>query len=201
MDELVELLELLLVVNFLGVGRNSAQAIHDVVLNKHGSIAAHGKSNGITGTGVDLALVTIGQYDDRRVEHRRLGANDLDALELGAQGANSIEQQVMGNRALGSAAIDATGYCLFTAFALLDQPETMQALVDTINAMYDLNMSLDDVTELGKDILRKERAFNAAAGFTKAHDRLPLYFSRESVAPHNVRWDVSDEDLDSVFNF
>ena len=46
-----------------------------------------------------------------------------------------------------------------------------------------------------------ERAFNAAAGFTKAHDRLPLYFSRESVAPHNVRWDVSDEDLDSVFNF
>lgn len=75
------------------------------------------------------------------------------------------------------------GYCLFTAFALLDQPETMQALVDTINAMYDLNMTLDDVTELGKDILRKERAFNAAAGFTKAHDRLPLYFSRESVAP------------------
>ena len=77
----------------------------------------------------------------------------------------------------------------------------MQALVDTINAMYDLNMTLDDVTELGKDILRKERAFNAAAGFTKAHDRLPLYFSRESVAPHNVRWDVSDEALDSVFNF
>ena len=85
MDELVELLELLLVVNFLGMGRNSAQAIHDVVLHKHGGIAAHGKGNGITGTGIDLALVTIGQYDNRRVEHRRLGANDLDALELGAR--------------------------------------------------------------------------------------------------------------------
>ena len=66
MDELVELLELLLVVDFLGVGRNSAQAIHDVVLHKHGGIAAHGKGNGITGTGVDLALLAIGQYDDRR---------------------------------------------------------------------------------------------------------------------------------------
>ncbi|MFQ9867040.1 MAG: aldehyde ferredoxin oxidoreductase C-terminal domain-containing protein [Bilophila wadsworthia] len=109
--------------------------------------------------------------------------------------------EISRNLQIATAAIDATGYCLFTAFALLDQPETMQALVDTINAMYDLNMTLDDVTELGKDILRKERAFNAAAGFTKAHDRLPLYFSRESVAPHNVRWDVSDEDLDSVFNF
>ena len=116
---------------------------------------------------------------------------------LSAEGQAEISR----NLQIATAAIDATGYCLFTAFALLDQPETMQALVDTINAMYDLNMSLDDVTELGKDILRKERAFNAAAGFTKAHDRLPLYFSRESVAPHNVRWDVSDEDLDSVFNF
>ena len=111
MDELVELLELLLVVNFLGMGRNSAQAIHDVVLHKHGGIAAHGKGNGITGTGIDLALVTIGQYDNRRVEHRRLGANDLDALELGAQGANSIEQQVMGNRAIGASAVDAAADC------------------------------------------------------------------------------------------
>ena len=98
MDELVELLELLLVVDFLGVGRNSAQAIHDVVLHEHGSIAAHGKGNGITGTSVDLTLLAIGQYDDRRVEHRRLGANDLNALELGAQGVNGIEQQVMGDQ-------------------------------------------------------------------------------------------------------
>ncbi len=107
MDELVELLELLLVVDILGVGGNSAQAIHDVVLHKHGGIAAHGKGNGVTGAGVDLALLAIGQYDDRRVEHRRLGANDLDALELGAQGVNGIEQQVMGDRALGATAIDA----------------------------------------------------------------------------------------------
>ena len=89
------------------MGRNGAQAIHDVVLHKHGSIAAHGKGDGIAGAGIDLALVTIGQYDNRRVKHRRLGANDLDALEFGAQGVNGIEQQVMGNRALGAAAIDA----------------------------------------------------------------------------------------------
>ena len=106
MDELVELLELLLVVDFLGVGRNSAQAIHDVILHKHGGIAAHGKGNGITGTGVDLALVTIGQYDDRRVEHRRLGANDLDALEFCIQGIKRVEQQVVRDRALGTTAVD-----------------------------------------------------------------------------------------------
>ena len=36
-----------------------------------------------------------------------LGLNDFDAFELGTQGTNSIEQQVMGNRALGATAIDA----------------------------------------------------------------------------------------------
>ena len=46
MDELVELLELPLVVDFLGVGRNGTQAIHDVVLHKHGGIAAHGEGDG-----------------------------------------------------------------------------------------------------------------------------------------------------------
>ena len=57
MDELVELLELLLVVDFLGVGRNSAQAIHDVVLHKHGGIAAHGKGNGVAVTDGDRRQV------------------------------------------------------------------------------------------------------------------------------------------------
>ena len=33
-----------------------------------------------------LRSLAIGQNDDRRVEHRRLGTDDLDALELGAQG-------------------------------------------------------------------------------------------------------------------
>lgn len=102
---------------------------------------------------------------------------------------------------IATAALDATGYCLFIAFAILDQPETFDAMIDSINAMYDMQMTGDDVVELGKNILRQERAFNVAAGFTKAHDRLPLYFKRESLAPHHVKWDVSDEDLDSVYNF
>ena len=107
MDELVELLELLLVVDFLGMGRNGAQAIHDVVFNEHGGITAYGEGDGVARTRIDLMLVAIGQHDNRRVKHGRLGANDFDAFELGTQGTNSIEQQVMGNRALGATAIDA----------------------------------------------------------------------------------------------
>ena len=105
------------------------------------------------------------------------------------------------NLQIATAALDATGYCLFIAFAILDQPETFDAMVESINGMYGLSMTADDVAELGKKILSMEREFNKKAGFTAADDRLPRYFKREPLAPHNVVFDVSDEELDTVFNW
>jgi aldehyde:ferredoxin oxidoreductase len=32
-------------------------------------------------------------------------------------------------------------------------------------------------------------------------DRLPAYFKREAVAPHNVTFQIKDEDLDKVFDW
>ena len=103
------------------------------------------------------------------------------------------------NLQIATAAIDSTGMCLFIAFALLDQPETFQALIDIINAFYGLSLTGDDVTALGKEVLTLERDFNARAGFTKADDRLPRYFRREKLAPHDVVFTVPDEELDEVF--
>lgn len=120
---------------------------------------------------------------------------DVDPLSPDGQAELSRNLQI------ATAALDATGFCLFVAFAILDQAETFNAMVDTINGMYGLSMTGDDVVELGKKILKMEREFNEKAGFTKAHDRLPKYFSREPIAPHNVTFDVSEEELDSVYNF
>ena len=69
------------------------------------------------------------------------------------------------NLQIATAAVDATGMCLFIAFAVLDQPETFQALIDMLNAFYGLNLTGDDVVALGKQILKTERDFNARAGF------------------------------------
>ncbi|WP_369681968.1 hypothetical protein [Malonomonas rubra] len=44
----------------------------------------------------------------------------------------------------------------------------------------------DDVTELGKNILKTERGFNLATGFTNTDDRLPEFFNVELVLLHNV---------------
>jgi aldehyde:ferredoxin oxidoreductase len=102
---------------------------------------------------------------------------------------------------IATAAIDSTGMCLFIAFAVLDQPDTFQALLDMLNAFYGLNLTANDVTELGKKILKMERDFNARAGFTKEHDRLPEFFKKEPLPPHNITFLVKDEDLDKVFDW
>jgi len=97
--------------------------------------------------------------------------------------------------------VDATGMCLFIAFAVLDQPDTFQALLDLLNTFHGLSLTGDDVTALGKQILSMERDFNARAGFTAQHDRLPRFFTTQPVAPHNVTFQVPDEELDTVFNW
>ena len=105
------------------------------------------------------------------------------------------------NLQIATAAVDSTGMCLFIAFAVLDQPETFQALIDLINAFYGLNLDANGVVDLGKMILKTEREFNSQAGFTKAHDRLPRFFQKVPLPPHNVVFGVSDEELDQVFNW
>lgn len=105
------------------------------------------------------------------------------------------------NLQIATAAVDSTGMCIFVAFPALDIPECLPALIDMINARYDINLTGDDVTNLGKYILKTERQFNIDAGFTKEHDRLPEFFKTEPVAPHNAIWDFTDEEIDEFWNF
>ncbi len=105
------------------------------------------------------------------------------------------------NLQIATAALDCTGICLFVAFALLDQPETMQALIDLLNSFYGLNLTLEDVNELGKKVLKMEREFNLKAGFSNKDDRLPRFFKTEPLPPHNTVFDVSDKELDELYNW
>jgi len=105
------------------------------------------------------------------------------------------------NLQIATAAIDSTGMCLFIAFAALDNATCLPALIDLLNACYGIELTGDDVTNLGKSILKTEHAFNLAAGFTKEDDRLPEFFSVEPLPPHNVVWDFSDKEIDTFWDF
>lgn len=105
------------------------------------------------------------------------------------------------NLQIATAAIDSTGMCLFIAFAALDDEKCLPALIDLINARFGLSLTGDDVVNLGKYILKTEKAFNEAAGFGKEDDRLPEFFSLEKLPPHNVVWDFSGEEIDTFWDF
>lgn len=105
------------------------------------------------------------------------------------------------NLQIATAAVDSTGMCLFIAFAVMDQPETFQALIDLLNGFYGLSLTADDVTALGKQVLKTERDFNLRAGLTSKQDRLPEFFKKETLSPHNLTFMVKDEELDQVFNW
>ena len=98
-----------------------------------------------------------------------------------------------------TAFIDSTGYCLFIAFPILDIPEGWAGMAESVAGVTGQDITGDKVIEIGKEILKKERLFNEAAGFTKEDDRLPEFMSEELLPPHNVKWTMPNEDLDKVY--
>ncbi len=152
----------------------------------------------VKGIGVTYATTPMG------ADHTAGYAIATNILKVGGDvDPLSTEGQIELSRNLqiATAALDATGYCLFIAFAILDQEDTFNAMVETINGMYDWSLTADDVVALGKKILSMERDFNKRAGFTQEHDRLPRFMRREALPPHNVTFDIADEELDTVFNW
>ncbi len=104
------------------------------------------------------------------------------------------------NLQIATAAVDSLGLCLFTAMALLDSPDTFQGMVDLVGAMVGRKFTAEDITEMGKAVLRDEIDFNFRAGFTSKNDRLPDFFAKEKLAPHNVVFTVENKEIDQLFD-
>ena len=99
---------------------------------------------------------------------------------------------------ISMAGYDTLGVCIFAGFGFAVAPDTIAAL---LNARYGWDVDTTILQELGRETLKLEREFNKGAGFTSADDRLPEWMTREPVAPTNAVFDVSEEDLDNVFNW
>ena len=163
---------------------------------KHQSMPAYDPRS-VKGIGVTYATTTMG------ADHTAGYSVTSNILKVGGHvDPLSKEGQVELSRNLqiATAAIDSAGLCVFTAFAIMDYEPVSHALIDMINAQYGTSWTVDDWFNLGRSVLKIERAFNAAAGFTNKDDRLPEFFS-EPVPPHNATWDFSGDELDQVYQF
>jgi aldehyde:ferredoxin oxidoreductase len=73
-------------------------------------------------------------------------------------------------------------------------------MIDECNGVFGTHWTADDVAAYGVEVLKRERAFNEAAGIGKEADRIPEFMQLEPLPPHNVTFDVPDEILDTVFS-
>ncbi len=96
---------------------------------------------------------------------------------------------------INMAGYDTLGACLFAGFGFAKAPG---ALRDLLNGRYGWNVGDDILQELGLQTLKLERAFNQAAGFSAADDRIPRWMTEEPLPPHNSVFDVDESDLDRV---
>ncbi len=103
--------------------------------------------------------------------------------------------EVSKNLQIATAAIDSMGLCLFVAFAVLDNEDAMDVIAKLLSAKTGKKVSVQDILDLGVNVLKDENSFNRDAGFTKAHDQLPDFFIKEPLPPHNTVWDFSVEEL------
>jgi len=77
-------------------------------------------------------------------------------------------------------------------------PELQNHLIDCVGAVLDESLGDQYLMRLGEMVLQEERKFNQAAGLGRSDDRLPAFFKAEALLPGGNRFDVSDEELDSV---
>ncbi|MGD8715809.1 MAG: aldehyde ferredoxin oxidoreductase C-terminal domain-containing protein, partial [Desulfobacterales bacterium] len=93
-----------------------------------------------------------------------------------------------------------TGLCLLAGVALADDV-AKEALLKMMNAKLGTEFGPGDYPAMGIRVLKAEREFNRKAGFTNKDDRLAKFFYEEPLPPHNKVFIVSDEELDTTFNF
>jgi aldehyde:ferredoxin oxidoreductase len=101
---------------------------------------------------------------------------------------------------IGVAAVDCTGMCFMAAVALVEG-EGAEAFLNAINAKFGIQLGPDDVGAMGIRVLTAERDFNRRAGFTEKDDRLPEFFYKEPLPPHNTVFSISDAEVDTTFDF
>lgn len=103
---------------------------------------------------------------------------------------------------VGAAMLDSLGLCSFVAFPLANNgTEGYELLAALVGARVGRELGVDELTDIGKDVLSVEQAFNRAAGMGKETDRLPEFFVAEPVDPQGVTFTVPDDELDTVLEF
>jgi aldehyde:ferredoxin oxidoreductase len=109
-----------------------------------------------------------------------------------------IQAELSKKAQINMAGYDTIGACIFSGYGFASAPELVKEFYES---RFGDEVSEDFLQVLGRETLTLERAFNNRAGFTAADDRIPKWMTTEPLPPFNPVFDVSEEDLDKIFDF
>ncbi|KUO76663.1 MAG: hypothetical protein APF81_15815 [Desulfosporosinus sp. BRH_c37] len=98
------------------------------------------------------------------------------------------------------ATFDSLGMCLFSSMAT-DKPENVGYLLEMMAGKFGGELDLDRLIGIGVQTISLEKKFNKAAGFTEKDNRLPEFMYHEELPPHNVIFDITEEELGMAIPF
>ena len=165
------------------VGR--ALGVREVAAVKGQVMAAYDprviKGNGVTyATSPMGADHTAGNTIAAKVDH--LDPSDKAALSREAQ--------------LVTAVLDSLGFCAFARAVYLVTAEQIRSMYE---ARFGVELTEADVRQLALDTIRREIAFNRAAGLGPGTDRLPEWMREQGLDPTGSVFDVDQEELDRLW--
>ncbi len=196
-----------------GDGQRALELLDEI---RRGTALGRALGNGAATTGrvlgVNRVPVVKGQaisaYDPRAIKGTGVtyatspqGADHTAGLTIRAPIDHldpEIQIPVSRSAQINMAGFDTLGACIFAGYGFAGQADNVANL---LNARYGWDVGEDVLQQLGRETLALEREFNRQAGFTRQHDRLPEWMTREALPPHNAVFDVKPEDLDTVFDW
>ncbi len=92
--------------------------------------------------------------------------------------------------------VDSMGYCLLATPG--DQAATLDFFRDMLKARYGLDLTAEDLLEIGKQTLRDEIKFNEGAEFNTAPE-VPAFMREEPLAPTGSVFDVDPQEMASIW--
>lgn len=196
-----------------GDGPRALELVQEIRRNSPlGRVIGHGAAMVGKVFGVQRVPVVKGQaisaYDPRAIKGTGVtyatspqGADHTCGLTIRAQ---VDHQDPRGQAALSRTAqinmagYDTLGACLFGGFGFAVAND---AIRDLLKGRYGWDLGSEALQVLGRETLELELAFNQAAGFTAADDRIPEWMTLEPLPPHGAVFDVPAQDLDAVFQW